>query len=100
MKNVKKKMDDGIHLRVAAKDEQIIVVAEQTSEGGGEEEIDDFLMIAHERLKFLEMHSEIAADDEDEDVMQHPVVEAIKQEALEHGIFHAVDHRVERDVEA
>ena len=91
---------DGVHLRVAAKGEQCIVVAKQAGEGCGEEEPDAFRMAAHKRLERIKVYGEIAADDKDENIMKHPVVEPIEQEALQHGIFHAVDHRVEFDIEA
>ena len=45
------------------------------------------------------MHGEVAADDEDEDVVEHPIIEAIEQETLEHGIFHAVNHGIEGNIE-
>ena len=55
----------------------------------------------HERHELFTMYGEIAAQQEDKEVMQHPVVKTIHQERFQHTVIRqAVDINVEASAEA
>ena len=65
-----------------------------------QKEADAFAPVLHKGVEFVYVHGQPAADDEDEHIMQHPVIQPVKQEGLEIWIFHSVDHDVEGCIEA
>lgn len=92
---------DGLERRVARLEDQLVVVGEEPDERGPEEHRDGAPVFLHEALEFLDVHRKIAAEHEDEDVVNDPVVEAVHEEWLEQGVVgQRVDERVERHGEA
>lgn len=53
-------------------------------------------MLLHEQLELLDVHGQIPAEHEDEDVVEHPVIQPVHEERLEYGV---VRQPVDEDVE-
>lgn len=88
---------DGLKRRVARFVNQLVVISEQPEKRRPEKHRDGAAVLTHERLEFLDMDRQIAAEYEDKHVMDNPVIQAVHEEWLEPRVVgQAVNEGVER----
>ena len=73
---------DCFNRRVALCEEKMVVKGEKASERTPKEERDPAARPLHECVEGIDVHSEMTAEQEDEDVVQDPVVEPIHEKWL------------------
>ena len=66
--------------------DELVVVAQQREEGDPEKNTDPHAIFLHECMELIYMHGQPSAEKEDEDVMEHPIIQAIGKEGFEEGI--------------
>ena len=77
---------DGLQQSCPGKNE-LVVIAQQGAEGAPEKEANPCPVLLHEFLERIAAHGEPAAEKENEEIVEHPVVQAVEEEGFEQGVL-------------
>ena len=92
---------DSLKRGIAVHEEQFVVPCEEGDEAQNTECIELTRSVQHPRAECLPVEGNIAAEEEDKDVMHDPIVQPIKEQCTQkRSLGQSVDVEVERRIEA
>ena len=92
---------DGLQCRVAVKVNLLVVIGHKAAQGEEEKATESVEMFFHKVHELIAVNGKPAPQQEDEEVMEHPIIEAVHQKRFENAVIgQAVNVEVEGCIKA